>query len=57
MNYKFGDILTYTSQQDETLKTPCVFIRYDHSAAVVCFPNAEWVARVNTYFLSKEDDT
>ena len=55
MKYKFGDILLYTSPQDHTRKTPCVFIRDDAGRAVVCFQCAEWAARINYNFLSKED--
>lgn len=53
--YTFGDILMYTSPQNPDRKTPCVFIRDEAGRAVVCFRRAEWAARVNYQFLSKED--
>lgn len=55
--YTFGDVLMYTSPQDSARETPCVFIRDDAGRAVVFFQHAEWAARVNYKFLSKEDET
>lgn len=53
--FNFGDKLLYNSPQKEGLKTPCVFIRYDknNGRSVIFFENAEWAARVNTNFLSR----
>lgn len=41
--------------QNPELKTRCAFIRDDNGKAVVMFINAEWAARVNYCYLSKED--
>lgn len=53
--FSFGDRLIYTSPQNPELKTRCAFIRDDNGKAVVMFINAEWAARVNYCYLSKED--
>lgn len=54
--YTFGDVLRYTSPQDPIRQTLCVFVRDDNGRAVVFFQHAEWAARVNYKFLSKEDE-
>lgn len=53
-SFAFGDKIIFTSPQNPGLQTPCVFIRDDGGKAVIIFENAEWVARVNYYLLSKE---
>lgn len=55
--YTFGDVLRYTSPQNHVQQTLCVFVRDDNGRAVVFFQHAEWAARVNYKFLSKEDET
>lgn len=46
-NFSFGDVLAYQSPINPEQLTDCVFIRNDGAGkAVVCFQNAEFVARV-----------
>ncbi len=53
-NFSFGDRLIYISPKNPDLKTRCAFIRDDGGRAVVMFIHAEWAARVNYRYLSKE---
>lgn len=54
--FEFGDKLVYTSPQNSDLKTPCIFLRDDNGKAVVMFSHAEWVARVNYSYLSRDGE-
>lgn len=44
--YKFGDVLYYSSLKDSKLKTKCIFLRDEMQKAVVMFENADFAARV-----------
>lgn len=50
--FRFGDELLYIPQVSDRRETPCVFIRDDNGNAIVCFSNAERVAKVDYKSLS-----